>query len=186
MSRFLASCSALALVFTACGQSSQEEEQATADPSQASYGSTAAVSAYLQQITPHIEEIGQLQGQYETALSSAKSENADRRGTGRNLSAKAKEVRPQLQQLLQRFDSIESPPLLANFHRDVRKLITLRLSAYDKTIEGWSYEETGSEPKAIYAQVERTLAEANQLIASLNGEMTKINAALAAAPVASP
>jgi hypothetical protein len=91
-----------------------------------------------------------------------------------------------LQQLLQRFDSIESPPLLANFHRDVRKLIALRLSAYDKTIEGWSYEETGSEPKAIYAQVERTLAEANQLIASLNGEMTKINAALAAAPVASP
>ncbi|MBT4100923.1 MAG: hypothetical protein HOM68_25675 [Gemmatimonadetes bacterium] len=186
MSRFLASCSALALVLTACGQSQEEEQQATADPSKTPYGSTAAVSTYLQQIAPHIEEIGQLHGHYETALSSAKSETTDRQGTGRNLSAKAEEVRPQLQQLLQLFDEIESPPLLASFHRDVRKLITLRLSAYDKTILGWSNEEAGSEDKVIYAQLERTIAEANQLIVSLNGEMTKINAALAAVPAASP
>ncbi len=87
------------------------------------------MQAYLQSIGPFVQQISQLQAVYETALASGSGDSADRRGTGRNLAARAKEASPQLQQLLQTFDAVEPPPLLAPFHRDVRKLINLRLDA---------------------------------------------------------
>ncbi len=185
MKRFLLPSFLLALLLTACGQSSQEQEVAS-DGDDTPYGSSEQVSAYLLEIGPYVQQIGQLQSHYETALASARGESNDRRGTGQNLSDKAKEVRPQLQELLQNFDQIEAPALLAPFHRDMRKLITTRLAAYDKTVDGWASELEGGGHEVLYREVEDSLAEANRLIASLNEEVKKINMALAAAAPPSP
>ncbi|MEE3040443.1 MAG: hypothetical protein VX948_06255, partial [Candidatus Latescibacterota bacterium] len=144
------------------------------------YGSAADVEKYVAQIAPYVQQISQLQSQYETALAAQQGDSNDRRGTGRNLANKAEEVGPELRTLQTTFDTVEPPAALAPFHRDIRKLIALRLSAYDKIIDGWADEKAGGDRhKAIYGDVERAQDEANQLILALNAQMQKIQTALA-------
>ena len=195
MSRFISGFCVLALLLTACGQStpdqetSQNEEPTTpAVTGTTAFGSVADVEAYLQWIGPHVQKISQLQTVYESGLASAKDGIADRRGTGRNLAARAKEAQPELQELLRSFDAQQPPALLAPFHRDVRKLITLRIDAYNQTIAGWAAEEAGTGGhEKIYSEVESTLAQANQLIQSLIEQQMQIDSARpSAAPAATP
>ncbi|MBT3342919.1 MAG: hypothetical protein HN712_00035 [Gemmatimonadetes bacterium] len=183
MQRILTPFCALALLLTACGQSTPEQEtdQQATEAAATDFGSAADVQAYLQNIGPHVQRISELQALYETALATGADDSVDRRGTGRNLATKAADAKPQLQELLVTFDTIEPPPLLAPFHRDVRKLINLRLDAYGKTIKGWDAELAGGEHEAIYGEVEKTLAEANQLIQALNEQMVQITTSLASA-----
>ncbi|MEC8932931.1 MAG: hypothetical protein VYB08_16030, partial [Candidatus Latescibacterota bacterium] len=91
MSRVLALFCVAALL-TACGQTSKDEETSgTTTTNETPYGSAAAVEKYVAQITPYVQQISQLQSQYETALASQEGDSNDRLGTGRNLANKAEE-----------------------------------------------------------------------------------------------
>lgn len=161
------------LLLLGCGRR-EETRQEVRTP----YGTVAEVSAYLASMNPYIERISQVQIQYEEALSSAREDATERKGTGRNLAERAASAQPDLRSVLEALDAISPPPLLAPFHRDTRKLVATRLEAYSRTLEGWEAEQAGAEFGAAYRQAEAKLDEANQLILQLNEQMQNINASL--------
>ena len=163
------------MVLLACGQQSgQEEHPSPATP----FGSQEEVQGYLAQIGPFISEIGAIHARFEEGLGSHGEGTAQRRGTGRHLGASAAKAEPEMRQLLERFDEIGPPPLLAPFHRDTRKLILLRLEAYAATQEGWQAESEDREYQMTYDLAQTRVREGNELIQSLNSQMQLINQAL--------
>lgn len=167
----------IALLLLSCAQ---EDGQEKAPPPSTPYGSQAEVQAYLVQIGPFVSEISEIHARWEQALGSHGEGTDQRRGTGRNLAAAAAHADPQMKQLLQRFDGVQPPSLLAPFHRDTRKLILLRLEAYAATQEGWLAEEEEREFQAPYDLAQGKVREANTLIQNLNTQMKQINEALRA------
>ncbi|MFC1525351.1 hypothetical protein ACFL6X_00915 [Candidatus Latescibacterota bacterium] len=164
-------------LLTACGGKPQSEDDgATATP----YGTTAEVAAYLEQIGPYVQEIGSIQNAVEQALATGEQGDAIRRGTGRNLAARATETeaRPAIQALLARFDELQPPPLLAPFHRDTRKLMALRLEAYEALVSGSEAEQESREYRSYYDEAQEKLRLANQQIQALNREMARITQSL--------
>jgi len=163
------------LLLVACGQQDGEEKE----PSPSTpFGSQDAVQAYLAQIDPFINEIGQIHARWEEALGSRGEGTLERQGTGRNLAATAAKVEPEMKQLLARVDEIEPPPLLVPFHRDTRKLVVLRLEAYAATQEGWQAESEERDFQAAYEVAQNKVREANEHIHSLNRQMQQIRQAL--------
>lgn len=174
----------LATAMVACGPS-EDDKPAVATPpanvdmtAETAYGTIAAVTGYLETINPHILKIGDLQKQYEDALASARQGAADRRGTGRNLAARAAQVRPEFQLVLDELDAVQPPPLLAPFHRDTRKMLAARIDALARTMEGWEVEQAGGDFAPIYRDAEAKYEAANQLILQLNTQMNRINASV--------
>lgn len=163
------------LLIAALGCGSQEEEQAasTQDPPVAMtpFGSVEAVKTYLTQINPFIGKVSQLHAVVDQQMGSAG------RATSKNLAAAMEGIRPQLQKTLDDFRQIEPPPDLRSFHDDIKKLMEIRLKAYDLTIEGWEREQK-NEDTAWFEAAEGELEEANDLILQLNTEMQKINLAM--------
>ena len=105
------------------------------------------------------------------------------RGTGKNLAPAATVAKDQLNTILEKVNAVNPPPLLALFHRDMKKLIGLRLGAYDATISGWKLEQDGSDFRGHYDGAQDKYQLANEIIVSLNGQMEKIlKAALQTAP----
>lgn len=169
----------LATILVACGTS---EEEAAAPPpaavdtsTETAYGTIADVTGYLEKMNPHILRIGELQQDYENALASARQGATDRLGTGRNLAAKAAEVQPAFQQVLDDLDAVQAPPLLAPFHRDTRKMLTARIEALARTMEGWEVEQAKGDFEPVYRDAEAKYEAANQLILQLNTQMNRIN-----------
>lgn len=171
-----------AFVLTSCGSQSQDAipEQDQPSPRQEAntppaantiYGNAADIEAYLQAINPHIQEIGRIQ------LDVDKSVGSTGKATGENLAPAMEAHKPRLETVLESLGAIVPPPLLASFHTDVKKLVTLRISGYDDTVRGRAAEQSSGDI-ALYEKAEQTLREANTLIGHLNGEMQKINAAL--------
>jgi len=141
-----------------------------------SYGSAEEVRAYREQINQVIDEVNAVEQEVqETAVGSTG------RATGENLAAAYERVLPRLQAVLETLDQIRPPPRLARLHRDIRRLVLLRLEAYNTVIEGWNVEQARSFAAAepIYEQAEVKLKEANILIAQINEEIGKMEAALA-------
>ena len=156
------------LLLAACGQ----------EPEETPYGSLQEVKDYLLTVRPFVEEISMIQQQYEQGLASAGSGSELRKGTGRNLAEAAVAIRPRLQNVIEEFEKVEPPPLLAPFHRDMKRLMTARLDAYGSTISGWEAQESGAgDFQAMYRRAETELERANTLILQLNGEMQKISEA---------
>jgi hypothetical protein len=161
-----------------CGSSEEESSQpapAVDTSAQTAYGTVEEVSAYLETINPHIRRVGELQQTYETALASAREGAMDRRGTGRNLAMKAAEVRPEFKLVMDQLDAIEPPPLLAPFHRDIRKMLTTRMESFARTMEGWEVEQAEGDFEPIYRDAEAKYEAANQQILQLNTQMNRIN-----------
>lgn len=165
---------ALALV-SACGRG---EPETPPPPPETPFGSRAQVTEYLDQIAPYIQEVGRLQATVEHSLGARRPDGGPRKGTGRNLAAAAANVRTRMQSIAAEFDQIEPPPLLAPFHRDVRKLMLVRLGAYRLLMDGWEAEESGGDYETLYANAEAKLREANELIRRLNGQMAQVHEAL--------
>ena len=159
-----------------CGRqeesSSRPEEEIQAP--QTPYGSVEEVRSYLEKINPYIQEIGRIQAEVDHQVGSSG------KATSKNLATAMKEVYPRLREVLENFERIEPPPLLAPFHRDIEKLMLIRLDAYDTTIKGWQ-EEQKSRNTQWHQEAEAKLKQANELIVQLNAEMKKINDALSAA-----
>ena len=132
-----------------------------------SYGTKRDIEQYLNQINPHVQEVGRIQ------LLVDKNIGSSGRATGSNLAPTMTNVKPNLEAILDTLSNINAPPLLSSFHGDFKKLVALRISAYDTTIRGYSVEkETGD--LSLYEEAEAQLKEANKLIVQLNGEMGKI------------
>jgi hypothetical protein len=165
-----------ATIFTACGPGDDNEDsQPQADQPATAYGSTEEVNEYLGAMDPFIQRIGTIQATVDQVLGSSG------KGTGENLAPAASDARELLNQLLEEFDAVNPPPLLSPFHRDIKKLITLRLEAYAATIDGWELEQDGGEFRGHYDQAQGNYKEANDVIVGLNGEMAKIHKVLQAA-----
>ncbi len=158
-----------------CGTS---EDQMNEPPSQLQaaetpYGSEPEISAYLQAVNPYIRLVGELQLEVERARSTSG------KATGKNLSEMMEQVRPRLEEALGLLEKIEPPPVLAPLHRDIKKLMIVRLDAYRMTIAGWHKEQEDEDSDmSLYKGAETKLAEANQIIQQLNEDLKKINASL--------
>lgn len=138
------------------------------------YGTKEDIEQYLNLINPHVQEVGRIQ------LLVDKNIGSSGRATGSNLAPTMKSVKPTLEAILDTLSNLNPPPLLSSFHGDFKKLVALRISAYDTTIRGYSVEkETGD--LSLYQEAEAQLDEANKLIVQLNGEMGKIMQSLSTA-----
>ena len=148
----------------------EEESSISSTP----YGTKEDIEQYLNQINPHVQEVGRIQ------LLVDKNIGSSGRATGSNLAPTMKSVKPNLEAILDTLSNINPPPLLSSFHGDFKKLVALRISAYDTTIRGFNVEkETGD--LSLYEEAEAQLDEANKLIVQLNGEMGKIMQSLSTA-----
>ncbi len=160
------------IIFTTCGDDS-DESRAEHQPETA-YGSTEEINRYLGTIDPFIHRIGTIQATVDDGLGSSG------KGTGENLAPAASDARELLNQLFAELDAVEPPSLLAPFHRDIKKLISLRLAAYEATIDGWELEQDGGDFRSHYDDAQNKYQEANEVIVGLNGEMAKIHKAVQA------
>lgn len=161
----------LVLSMADCGGKPPEKPQATAA---SPYGSPQEVSAYLQAVDPLVQQMGAIQREVDQAIGSSGT------ATGRNLAPVMEKNRPLLLQVLTNFEKIPPPPLLAPFHEKIKKLMVTGLDAYGTTVKGWQLEqEKNPQFKTIYAQGAQKMAEAKALSIELNGDLGKIQQALA-------
>jgi len=177
----------LFLLVLGCGR--QEEKPApqpqepSASAAQTPYGSVEEVKAYLGKIQPFIQEVGKIQAEVDKVVGSSG------KATGENLASVMERMRPRLKAAMDSFEKISPPSLLAPLHRDIQKLMVIRLDAYTNTTRGWQRERESGD-LSLYEEAETKLKEANDLISQLNAEMKKIHLSLQnAAPsqeVASP
>lgn len=164
----------LTMLLAACAK--QEEKtlpppQAAKEPS-ASFGNSQEVTSYLVKINPFIKNVSQLQAEIDqqTLSSSGKA-------TGANLARAMQTAQPQLQTLYDQFNQLEFPPLLADLHQNIEKLMALRLAAYELTIKGHIQESTDKNLD-LYDAAQSKLQEANQQILLLNAQLKQINQSL--------
>lgn len=156
-----------------CGTSEDQSDEPYPQPHAAhpSYGSEPEVSAYLQSVNPYIHLVGELQMEVDGVVGTSG------KATGENLAEVMERIRPRLKEALDQFEMIEPPPLLAPLHRDIKKLMVVRLDAYKLTIEGWQ-KELDTSDMSLYKDAETRLAEANEMIQQLNEDLKKINTSL--------
>jgi hypothetical protein len=136
------------------------------------YGNSQAVSNYLVEINPYVKSISELQAEIDQ-----NAVGSTGKATGTNLAQAIKTAKPKLQALYNRFNQLEPPPLLAGMHRDIKKLMELRLEAYDLTIKGRTREEVDMD-LSLYDEAQIRFQEANQQILALNAQMKKVNQSL--------
>ena len=99
--------------------------------------------------------------------------------TGENLTKVIQEIDAiaKMKDLIENFNHITPPPLLAPLHRNIEKLMILRADSYNLAAQGWSLEadDQGTE---IYQQSEDKLKQANALSLKLNHQLEDVNKAL--------
>lgn len=154
------------------GQEQPAPKPAVPDAPATPYGTVTEVKAYLDQITPHIQLVSQLQAEIDRQVGSSG------KVTSKNLAAAAAAAAPRLRQAREEFARLQPPPLLAPLHRDIEKLMTVRLDAYAAAEEGWQREQQNRDT-AWHGTVEAKLQSANDLIVQLNRQLQQVNEALA-------
>ena len=163
------------LVIAAIGCGSGDDQVAPESAKQGttiiSYGTIAEVSEYLHSVNPHIRTVGELQLEVDKVVGTSG------RATGQNLAAVMETVRPRLKTVLDEFEKIQPPPLLAPLHRDIKNLMLVRLEAYGITIKGWQKEQNSND-MSLYKDAESKLAAANQMIEQLNNNLKEVNSEL--------
>lgn len=165
----------LSLAMTGCGK---KPEDKSPPASSTPYGSPQDVSAYFQVIDPLVQELNGLhQELYQKVGTSGKA-------TGANLAPAMAQGKPKLQQVLAQLEKTTPPPLLAPFHEQLKKLVVLRLAAYELTAEGWQQEQAKTPQfEDQYNRGEAKLNEAQQIGGQLGAERAHIQQVLAQAQV---
>ena len=164
------------LTLAGCGPQQEEpasQSQTDLSAVQTLYGSAADVKKYHDQITPLIQTGNALHmNVYEAvgASNAATGQNLARAITNLQVSAKT-------QSLIDELDQIQAPPLLAPLHRDIGKMMLLRLEWYDLILKGWQLEQE-KQDDSLYAQAEVKLRELNALGEKLNVDLHEIYQAL--------
>ena len=176
MSRSIAAPLLMAVAIAACG--SQQEpppptEQQPAAEADTAFGSRGDVETYLVAIDSHIRQVSELHRQMYEVVGSANI------ATGENLARFIRESDAvvSLQQSVEAFESIEPPPLLAPLHRDIEKMMLLRLEGYELTVAGRETEVTAT-PSNHLERAEKKLEEANAITRTLNSRLQEVNEAL--------
>lgn len=137
------------------------------------YGDFGQVQGYLNSINPFIQEVGKIH------LEVNKAVGASGQATNANLALAMGKVLPRLKTAIGQFKKIAPPLLLAPLHADIKKLMVLRLNAYETTINNWNIEkQDGHLDSALVVKAENTLREANELIRKLNEQMSQVNLAM--------
>ena len=130
------------------------------------------VQGYLNSINPFIQEVGKIH------LEVNKAVGTSGQATTANLALAMGKGLPRLKAAIGQFEKIAPPLLLAPLHADIKKLMVLRLNAYEATINNWNIEQQGVLDSGLVVKVENTLREANQLIRKLNEQMSQVNLAM--------
>lgn len=169
-----------ALCFILGCSSGQEADQPIPQPVPAEsaqtvetpYGDFGQVQGYLNSINPFIQEVGKIH------LEVNKAVGTSGQATTANLALAMGKGLPRLKAAIGQFEKIAPPLLLAPLHADIKKLMVLRLNAYEATINNWNIEQQGVLDSGLVAKVENTLREANELIRKLNEQMSQVNLAM--------
>ena len=138
------------------------------DKNSGSYGPKESIEEYLKKIEPLIKEYSQIQNEIYTAMGSSGV------FTGSNLARKTKEEKPALLEVSNKLEIIDPPPLIAPFHNDFKRLLVLRISAFDAAIQAHELEKTTGDTSA-FTEVTNKFALSEEQIVKLNDQMLKIN-----------
>tara|TARA_B100000579_G_scaffold398928_1_gene379508 strand:- start:327 stop:905 length:579 start_codon:yes stop_codon:yes gene_type:complete len=141
------------------------------DKNSGSYGTRESIEEYLNKIEPLIKRYSQIQNEIYSAMGSSGV------FTGRNLAIKTKEQKPALLEVANKLQMIDSPPLIAPFHKDFKHLLVLRISAFDAAIRAHELENTTGDTSA-FTEVTNKFALSEEQIVKLNDQMLKINESL--------
>lgn len=163
------------LAVTGCGNDGDEQKTP--------YGNAAKVRAYRDRIDAIVEAVNAIQDEMEQIAVGSTGQ-----ATGENLAAAAVRLKPQLLATLDLLDGIDPPARLADLHAEMRRLIQLRLEAFDQVSAGWEVEQADSfaEAEPFYDQAEGKLNEATALAARVNEELEEVDIALAEAEGGNP
>jgi hypothetical protein len=169
-----------ALCFILGCSSGQEADQPIPQPVPAEsaqtvetpYGDLGQVQGYLNSINPFIQEVGKIH------LEVNKAVGTSGQATTANLALAMGKGLPRLKAAIGQFEKIAAPLLLAPLHADIKRLMVLRLNAYEATINNWNIEQQGVLDSGLVVKVENTLREANELIRKLNEQMSQVNLAM--------
>jgi hypothetical protein len=142
------------------------------DDMQTRFGKADAVWRYRDALNPIIESVSEIEAEVQ-----ATAVGASGTATAANLAAVYARVLPNLEATKAQFGHINAPRRLANLHRLIGDLISLRIAAYAAVVRGFS---SGTE--TLYAEAEEMLEAANALIVEINGLLSRVDAELAANP----
>ena len=166
---FLCALAIVGLGLWGCGDEDEGEAETP-------YGTAAEIREYRRQLEPVIVEVNDIEMEvYRTAVGSSGQ------ATAANLAAAFERLRPRLQAVLEAVGQIEPPPLLGPLHQNIRRLIVLRLEAFDTLLEGWSAAN-----EDLYQVAEDRLSQANALIPELNEELESLDMAMIEAGESNP
>ncbi|MEE3234545.1 MAG: hypothetical protein VX294_10290 [Candidatus Latescibacterota bacterium] len=170
------------LLLIGCGKNNQDSsvvEQSGPTPNfenesitnSSEYGSNESIKEYLANIEPLIKGYSQIQSEIYSARGSSGV------FTGKNLGQKTKEQKPALVEVSDKLEEIEPPPLISPFHNEFKRLLALRISAFDAAIKAAQLEEASGDT-AGFIEVTEKFALSDKQIAKLNDQMQKIRKAL--------
>ncbi len=135
------------------------------------YGSVEEVWVYRERINPLIDEINAIEMEVqETAVGALGQATAD------NIAAACERLCQRLRAVLEELEAIEPPALLAPLHGEVRRVVLLRLEAYDAVLAA-----LGDLDEALFAEAVEKLNQANVLAAQLNEDLQEVDQTLASA-----
>jgi len=141
------------------------------DKNSGPYGTKESIEEYLNKIEPLIKKYSQIQNEIYTAMGSSGV------FTGGNLARKTKEQKPALLEVSNKLEIIDPPPLITPFHNDFKRLLVLRISAFDAAIQAHELEKTTGDTSA-FTEVTNKFALSEEQIVKLNDQMLKINESL--------
>jgi len=170
------------LLLIGCGKNNQDSsvvEQSGPTPNfenesitnSSEYGSNESIKEYLANIEPLIKGYSQIQSEIYSARGSSGV------FTGKNLGQKTKEQKPALVEVSDKLEEIEPPPLISPFHNEFKRLLALRISAFDAAINAAQLEEASGDT-AGFIEVTERFALSDKQIVKLNDQMQKIRKAL--------
>lgn len=170
------------LLLIGCGKNNQDSsvvEQSGPTPNfenesitnSSEYGSNESIKEYLANIEPLIKGYSQIQSEIYSARGSSGV------FTGKNLGQKTKEQKPALVEVSDKLEEIEPPPLISPFHNEFKRLLALRISAFDAAIKAAQLEEASGDT-AGFIEVTEKFDLSDKQIFILNDQMQKIRNAL--------
>ena len=126
----------------------------------------------MQAIDPHILSVSELQRNMYEVVGTANV------ATGQNLAKfiTDSDAIAALQTSIESLNVITPPALLAPLHRDIQKMLVLRLDGFKLTLQGRDAEATKT-TSDHYNQASIKLDEANAITMTLNGRLQEVNQA---------
>ena len=162
----------LTVIISSCG-TDQKEQKSEPKVTATAFGSANEVRQYMQAVDPFIVQVSSIHQKIYTAVGTSSS------ATGENLTTIIQEINAieKMKDLIENFNHLTPPPLLAPLHRNIEKLMVLRADSYNLAAQGWSLE-ADAQGTELYQQSEDKFKQANALSLELNHQLEDVNKAL--------